>query len=227
MAAQATRAKRLRPHERAVLIEGAATRLFARDGYAATSVEDIVNAAGVTKPMLYRHFESKQELCIRLLERYRDELITAPLSRFPRDGANSSFGRALRAPVPEAQLGCMIDEWLSWVQEHPDAARLLFTPVRGDEEVQRVQAELHVRQRDTQAALLREFAPGLTEAEAEPLAEIIRAGFAAIALWWLSHPDRPRSDAREALLTMARGILSSTGSDHRMRGSDAAQQGLV
>jgi AcrR family transcriptional regulator len=193
------------------LIERAATRLFAQNGYAATSVEDIVNAAGVTKPMLYRHFESKQELGIRLLERYRDELIAAPLSQLPDDGADTGSGDRSATPGRK-ELARMIDAWLSWVEEHPDASRLLFTSVRGDEEVERVQLELHLRQRDTQAALLREFAPGLAEADAEPLAEITRAGFAAIALWWLNHPDRPRADARRALLTMAHGILSTAGS---------------
>jgi AcrR family transcriptional regulator len=193
------------------LIERAATRLFAQNGYAATSVEDIVNAAGVTKPMLYRHFESKQELGIRLLERYRDELIAAPLSQLPDDGADAGSGERSTTPGRK-ELAGMIDAWLSWVEEHPDASRLLFTSVRGDEEVERVQLELHLRQRDTQAALLREFAPGLAEADAEPLAEITRAGFAAIALWWLNHPDRPRAHARQALLTMAHGILSTAGS---------------
>ncbi len=73
--------------ERARLIDEAATRLFADQGYAATTVEDIVAAAGVTKPMLYRHYESKQDLCIRLLERYRDELIGSTLSHLARDAA--------------------------------------------------------------------------------------------------------------------------------------------
>ena len=206
------RPKRLRAPERAALIERAATRLFARSGYAATSVEDIVNAAGVTKPMLYRHFESKQELCIWLLERYRDELIAAPLSQVPPGGADDISGADPSVIPREQALARMIDAWLAWVEGHPDAARLLFTPVRGDEEVERVQRELHLRQRDTQAALLREFVPGLAEADAEPLAEITRAGFAAIALWWLNHPDRPRADARQALLRMAQGIVSSAGS---------------
>ena len=194
-------------------IEHAATRLFAANGYAATSVDDIVTAAGVTKPMLYRHFESKRELCIRLLERYREELISAPLSQFPADEADSSAGGDRPRGPDRKELAGMIDAWLAWVEEHPDACRLLFTPVRGDDEVERVQRELHVRQRATQAALIREFMPGLSEADAEPLAEITRAGFAAIALWRLDHPDRARADARQALLRMAQGVLSSEADD--------------
>lgn len=52
--------RRLAPHrrlsavERRALIEDAAARLFAERGYGATTVEDIVAEAGVSKPMLYR-----------------------------------------------------------------------------------------------------------------------------------------------------------------------------
>jgi AcrR family transcriptional regulator len=38
----------------------AAVRLFARKGYAATSVREIVEAAGVTKPVLYYYFRNKE-----------------------------------------------------------------------------------------------------------------------------------------------------------------------
>ncbi|MBS1677608.1 MAG: TetR/AcrR family transcriptional regulator [Actinobacteria bacterium] len=209
--AQSTSPERLSRQERGQLIEAAATRLFAQRGYASTSVEDIVAAVGVTKPMLYRHFESKRELCIRLLQRYRDELIAAALTHFSGDeaGLGSRSGRSV--DKDDDRLSRMIDAWLAWVEAHPDAVRLLFVPISGDDEVVRVQSELHTRQRDSQSALLREFEPGLSEADAEPLAEITRAGLAAVALWWLAHPDRPRADARRALLTMVDGILSRYG----------------
>jgi AcrR family transcriptional regulator len=200
---------RLGPAERIRLIEQAATGLFATRGYGSTSVEDIAAAAGVTKPILYRHFESKQDLCIWLLERYRDELIAAPWRELVGVGpaANPRAGRSTDAG---GELSRMIDAWLSWVESHPSATRLLFTPIRGDRKVQQVQEELFRRQRDSQVALLREFAPGLAEADAQPLAEITRAGFAAIALWWLDRPDEPRAVARRALVTMADGILTIT-----------------
>jgi AcrR family transcriptional regulator len=190
--------RRLAAAERRRLIEQAATRLFAERGYANTTVDDIVSAAGVTKPMLYRHFESKQELCITLLERYRDELIAAPLAKF-RPGASDR----------EAQLAAMIDAWLAHVEHHPDAARMLFTPVSGDAEVERVQRRLHRRQADTQAALLREFEPTLDEVEAEPLGDVVRAGFAAVALWRLDHPETPREAPASVLLRLVDGILST------------------
>ena len=77
--------------ERRARIEDAAARLFAERGYAATSVEDIVREAGVSKPILYRHFESKRDLHAMLLERRRDELAAAPL-----DQLRPGRGRARR-----------------------------------------------------------------------------------------------------------------------------------
>jgi len=47
---------------------GAALELFTRRGYAATSVREICQAAGVTRPVLYYYFNSKEGLYLRLLE---------------------------------------------------------------------------------------------------------------------------------------------------------------
>ena len=41
---------------------------FANDGYHDTSMNDIAEAAGVTKPVLYQHFDSKRSLFLALLE---------------------------------------------------------------------------------------------------------------------------------------------------------------
>ena len=195
---------RLRASERRRLIERAATGLFARRGYAATTVEDIVAAAGVTKPMLYRHFESKRELCIALLKRYRDELVAAPLARF--DPA---------AGDPRAQLVPMIEAWLEHAFEHPDATRLLFTPITGDPEVERVQRELHDRQRATQTALLREFASEVDDLEADPMGELMRVSLATVALWWIEHPDTQPEPLVRVLVRMAEGLIgSNTGGLH-------------
>lgn len=52
---------------RSQLLEVALERFAAR-GYHETSMEEIADAAGVTKPVLYQHFHSKQELFRELLE---------------------------------------------------------------------------------------------------------------------------------------------------------------
>ena len=39
-----------------------ALEVFAANGFHRTSMEDVADAAGVTKPVLYQHFASKREL---------------------------------------------------------------------------------------------------------------------------------------------------------------------
>ncbi|MGH2940584.1 MAG: TetR/AcrR family transcriptional regulator [Solirubrobacterales bacterium] len=191
-------AKRLSAAERRDQIERSATELFASRGYAATTVDEITRAAGVTKPMLYRHFESKQELCIRLLERYRDELVSAPLARFDPDAVDRREHHT-----------AMIGAWLDHARSNPAATRLLFTPITGDSEVGEAQRDLYERQRATQAALLREFAPALEDEEIEPMAEMTRASLAALGLWWLDHADVDRERLVAVLLRMFEALIGS------------------
>jgi AcrR family transcriptional regulator len=62
------------PQRREQLLE-VATRLFARSGYDATTTAAIAEAAGVTEPILYRHFKSKQDLFIAIVRRLSAETI--------------------------------------------------------------------------------------------------------------------------------------------------------
>jgi AcrR family transcriptional regulator len=172
---------RLARADRARLIEDAATRLFAHQGYASTTVEDIVRAAGVTKPMLYRHWESKQELCIALFERHREELAGAALAVFDPEARDR-----------RRQTVTMLGAWLEHTRQHPDAARFLFLPVSGDPEVERLQRDIHARQQATLVALLREVGADLAGAEAELAGAALRGSMEAVALWWMGHPDVPR-----------------------------------
>ncbi|HEY5193172.1 MAG TPA: TetR/AcrR family transcriptional regulator [Solirubrobacteraceae bacterium] len=192
--------RRLPAAERRVLIESAAARLFAERGYVATTVEDIVAEAGVSKPMLYRHFESKKELHMKLLERRRDELAAAPLDSFLQGEGD-----------PRQRLPAMIDAWFAHVEQHPDTSRILFQDAVGDPDIEELQRELRRRQRAADVALLREFAPQLPERELEPLGEIIRSSLTGLALWWLDNPEVPRPVPVAAVLRMTTGVLSTVG----------------
>jgi AcrR family transcriptional regulator len=57
----------LEPNARQRLLE-TATELFADKGYAGTSVREIVDRAGVSKPVLYYYFKSKEGLFYAILE---------------------------------------------------------------------------------------------------------------------------------------------------------------
>jgi AcrR family transcriptional regulator len=62
----------------------AALEQFSRRGYAASSVREICEAAGVTKPVLYYYFKSKEGLYLQLMEESYSqfELTVAELSSF-------------------------------------------------------------------------------------------------------------------------------------------------
>lgn len=52
-----------------------ALSLFAERGYASTTMDDIAEAAGVTKPLVYQHFESKRALYLELMDVLSRELV--------------------------------------------------------------------------------------------------------------------------------------------------------
>jgi AcrR family transcriptional regulator len=64
----------MRRAERREQILTAATRAFARTGFAATSLDDIATEAQVSRVILYRHFDSKIDLYRAGLERARRRL---------------------------------------------------------------------------------------------------------------------------------------------------------
>jgi AcrR family transcriptional regulator len=61
--------RRMRRGERREQILDAATRAFARAGFSATSLDDVAGEAGLTRVMLYRHFESKADMYRAVLDR--------------------------------------------------------------------------------------------------------------------------------------------------------------
>ncbi|TDC90812.1 TetR/AcrR family transcriptional regulator, partial [Nonomuraea deserti] len=68
-AVPAQRVRRMRRAERRAQILDAATRAFARAGYAGTGLDDIAAEAELTRAMLYRHFDSKADLYRAVLDR--------------------------------------------------------------------------------------------------------------------------------------------------------------
>ena len=91
-----------------------ALELFAVRGYHATSMNEIAEAAGVTKPVLYQHFRSKRELYLELLEDVGGCL---------RD----SIGKATtEAPNPREQVRAGFLAYFTFVAEQRTAFQLLF-----------------------------------------------------------------------------------------------------
>ncbi len=69
--------RRLTAGERRAQLIAVALELFARRGYRATTMDDIAEAAGVTKPLVYQHFSSKRALYLELVDSIAHELLIA------------------------------------------------------------------------------------------------------------------------------------------------------
>ena len=97
-----TEAAQLNARER--LLE-TATDIFAKKGYAGTSVREIVNRAGVSKPVLYYYFQSKEGLFLAILDMAED------LQKQLLDGVLESDGKVLdRLIILYRRLYAGIDE---------------------------------------------------------------------------------------------------------------------
>jgi AcrR family transcriptional regulator len=69
--------RRLTAEQRRQQLVAVALELFARRGYRATTMDDIAEAAGVTKPLVYQHFSSKRALYLELVNSIAQELLIA------------------------------------------------------------------------------------------------------------------------------------------------------
>ena len=70
----ATRATRMPRDQRRAQLLDAATEVFTTRGYYAAAMDDIADAAGVSKPVLYQHFPSKLDLYLALVDASCDTL---------------------------------------------------------------------------------------------------------------------------------------------------------
>ncbi len=175
--------------DRRALILREAGRLFARDGYAGTRLEDVAAAADVTKPMVYRHFESKKALYVALLARHRDDL---PAFLEGADG-----------------LRPILERWLDYVSENRHAWVMLFRDTSGDEEIRHLRRQVSLRAHQVIAGFVAERAGSrIPPEQIEPTAEVLRSGLAGLVLWWIDNPDVPRPVVADVATRISESVLA-------------------
>jgi AcrR family transcriptional regulator len=126
---------RLPAAERRQQLLDVAVGVFATSGFHNTSMNDVAIAAGVTKPVLYQHFDSKRALYLEMLREIGGQL---------RDTIAKA---TVDAPGPRQQIEGGFRAYFAFVAEHGDAFRVLFgAHTRRDdefaEEARRVEASL-------------------------------------------------------------------------------------
>lgn len=112
--APATPNRRLPADKRREQLLDVALRLFAGRGFAATTMDDIATAAGVTKPLLYQHFASKRALYLELLDSVAHDMLVAI-----SDATSLASG-------PRQQVEAGFAAYFGLVVAHQDAFRVLF-----------------------------------------------------------------------------------------------------
>lgn len=178
--------KRMTAAARREVIEQAATEVFAERGYQGASVEEIARRSGVTPPVVYDHFESKQDLYRHLLERHFADLRQVWGRHFTGDDP------------PEQRMARSFDAWFAYIEAHPFAGRMLFRDTTGDPEIAAMHLEVAARSRD---AILPLFAaePGaegiagtVVDEGLEMAWVVLRGVLQGLAIWWHENPQVPR-----------------------------------
>jgi AcrR family transcriptional regulator len=111
------RAAHLGPERRRPLVLDAAFELFLEHGYDGTSMEAVARAAGVSKPVVYDCFASKEELFTALLRREETRVLGQIAAALPRqaDGEDAAL-----------VLGDALTAFLRAVADSPQAYRVIF-----------------------------------------------------------------------------------------------------
>jgi len=183
------RRRRMPAAQRREVILAAAEATFARSGYHGASLDEVAHAAGVSKALIYEHFESKRVLHASLLEAHAAEIFRRLAAA--ADGGGSG----------EERLRTGIDAFLGFVEVHREAWRALFRDA-ADPEVGALVTGLRAQATAVIARLLAadpdapvHLAPGTDDRDVrvEIHAQLLSGAVQWLATWWHDHRDIPRA----------------------------------
>jgi AcrR family transcriptional regulator len=192
---------RSRADRREALLD-AADRIVQRNGPAA-SMATIAAEAGITKPILYRHFRDKNGLYAALTDRHTERLLATLRAALAEPGAR------------RARVARTVDAYLATIEAEPQVYRFL---VHSDEAAD---ADSSVRSFTRRlAALLAEGIgaetgmPG-SGVRAQAWAHGIVGMVQAAGDWWLEHRPCPRAELVEELVVLLAGGYDLTAAPRR------------
>jgi len=142
----------------------------------------IATAAGITKPVLYDHFASKDTLFETLLRSIRDGLLAkgATIGQSSADG-----GVKFRSAV---------DTFFAFVEAEPEAAKILLIVPQGNPVTVKLSRDVQLGATAAISQLLKSYLPTGKGWQEEAAGEFLKEGLHALAKWWLSHPGPSRAD---------------------------------
>ena len=168
----------------------AADRAIRRRGPDA-SMDEIAAEAGVTKPILYRHFGDKDGLYAALVVRYMETLYR-------------EAERALAEPNPRRRLAAAVNAFLEAVEREPQVFRFVRRLTTEQREAADVASAFVARHAATIAQATRQDLErlGLDAEAAEPWAHGIVGMMQFVAAWWLDARAVPRERLVEQLTSL-------------------------
>jgi AcrR family transcriptional regulator len=194
--------RRLPRAERERQTLAAALSVFTARGFEAASMDEIAMRAGVTKPMLYRHFDSKEGLYLACIESAGRPAI-------------ETFRAAVASETaPDRRLWAGARAFFGWVEDNREVYARLFleATARGGAPgalVTELRRDMGRTLADLFTASARAAGVGVM-AEVEAQAVCLYGATEALARWWLDHPDVSRDLVALRLVNFAwRGIEDS------------------
>jgi AcrR family transcriptional regulator len=168
-----TKRVRMSAQERREQLVGVGRAVFAERGYEASSVEEIAERAGVSKPVVYQHFGGKEGLYAVVVDREVRRL-------------SDSITRCFDAVTPRLVAIGAADAFLTYIEEHEEGFRVLVrdapTPLTGGS-FATVLADVAQR---CERLLVDEFGDrGFDEATAPMYARMMVGAVALVGEWWL------------------------------------------
>jgi AcrR family transcriptional regulator len=176
-----------------------AEEVFAEQGYAAVSMEEIAARVGVSKPMLYDYFGSKEGLLLATIARARGEL------REVTERAAAEGGSA------EDMLYRGYLAYFQFIEAHRRAwLVLLQEPLLLGGAAEEIEATRR-QQTDLIAAQMESLVPDRPRRDLEAYAEIIVGASERLALWRMRNPGVTVEDAARHMMDLTWNGLHSLG----------------
>ena len=174
-----------------------AERAFAARGFHAASVDAIAERAGISKPMVYAYFGSKEGLYRACMRRARERLFEVL-----RKNVDT-------AAAPDEQLWHGLLAFFTFVRDEPDPWTVLLGDVTaGTGPFAAEGAEVRREIAALVADLLRQSAaehgrPPHTAELTEQLARALIGAGESLAVWWGEHPEQPAERVALVLMNFA------------------------
>ncbi|WP_433203431.1 TetR/AcrR family transcriptional regulator [Nocardia sp. CA-107356] len=181
-------AKRLQPADRREQLLDAALRIVAEEGFTSVSIAAVAERGGVTRPVVYDSFGSRDELLEELIERETARMAAA-VERSVDGAVTPDLGTATTEQLP-----AMLGRFLAEVRSMPDTWRLVYFPIDG---VPPVLRDRVAKSRDELRAPLGHAIdlwlaqqPDADEVDADVLTQVVQGTIQTAARLVLDDPDR-------------------------------------